>query len=107
MWLAAETQTETANSERSGITPPDSRGWSSSVTRGVGSHYPLGLGDRRRKASRSARKCDLTTPLSPKKGGQTHACSVYDTHADCTQAARHKLNSAYTHVVSLTHSLTH
>ncbi len=56
VWLAAETQTETANqssvffsrqgeeSERSGITPPDSRGWSSSVTRGVGSHYPSGLG---------------------------------------------------------------
>ena len=59
-------------SERSGITLPDTRGWSTQVTDGERSHCPLGKAEAPREATRREEQCDRTVPLSQKQR-QTHS----------------------------------
>ena len=53
-------------SERSGITLPDTRGWSTQSDKWEWGHTVLWVRNSLREASRRAKQCDLTAPLSPK-----------------------------------------
>ena len=111
MWVAAETQRrprprvvfsrQGEGSERSGITLPDTRGWSTRVTDGSGVTLSLRVRNSLREASRGAKQCDLTAPQSPKhKVRHMHhkrACVCCSTNT--TQVA-HAL--AQPHVTSFT-----
>ena len=86
VWVAAETQTETANqsslfllparvreSERSGITLPDTRGWSTQSDKWEWGHtVPSGWEQPARGVARSEAVCPHSAPVT-KTQSQTHA----------------------------------
>ena len=58
-------------SERSGITLPDARGWSTQSDRREWVTLSLRVGNSRREASRRAKQCDLTeSPVTKKHKGR-------------------------------------